>query len=225
MAWTEATLMSIIRLLLVDDHEVIIDGVRAMLRNHADEVEVSAAVKTVPEAMQILAQQSLDLILTDARLKTGSGFELLEQVVGAGIETPVVFYTAYDDEAYLFRALRGGARGYILKQATSTELVGLLTRVMEGEITIDPSIAGRVALLAARLQLGEFWPGAHLGLTHRESEILELIVKGMSTKSIAQNLFLGEETVKSHLSSIYRKLKVKSRAEAVAVALRDVTFR
>ena len=62
-------------------------------------------------------------------------------------------------------------------------------------------------------------------MTHRESEILELIVKGMSTKSIAQNLFLGEETVKSHLSSIYRKLKVKSRAEAVAVALRDVTFR
>ncbi|MCI2975707.1 MAG: response regulator transcription factor [Ferrimicrobium sp.] len=214
-----------IQLLLVDDHEVIIDGVRAMLRNYADEVVVLAAVKTTGEAMDYLGNQSPDLILTDARLKGGSGFELLEQVVSAGIEAPVVFYTAYDDEAYLFRALRGGARGYILKQATGAELVGLLTRVMAGEITIDPSIAGRVALLAARLQFGEFWPGAHLGLTQRESEILELIVKGMSTKMIAQSLFLGEETVKSHLSSIYRKLKVKSRAEAVAVALKDVTFR
>jgi DNA-binding NarL/FixJ family response regulator len=206
-----------IRLLLVDDHEVIIDGVRAMLRSHIDEVEVVAAVKTTAEAMEIITTGHPDLVLTDARLKTGTGFDLLEQVIESGIDLPVVFYTAYDDEAYLFRALRAGARGYILKQATGAELVGLLKRVVEGEITIDPSIAGRVALLAARLQLGEFWPGAHLGLTRRESEILELVVKGMSTKAIAQSLFLGEETIKSHLSSIYRKLKVKSRAEAVAV--------
>ncbi|WP_298347454.1 response regulator transcription factor [Ferrimicrobium sp.] len=218
--------MKTIQLMLVDDHEVIIDGVRAMLRTHVDEVEVVSAVKTVEDALELLATPPLpDIVLTDARLKTSSGFELLDQITARAIEVPVVFYTAYDDEAYLFRALRAGARGYLLKQATGAELVGLLRRVVDGEVTIDPSIAGRVALLAARLQLGEFWPGAHLGLTHRESEILELIVKGMSTKSIAQSLFLGEETVKSHLSSIYRKLKVKSRAEAVAVALRDVTFR
>lgn len=218
--------MRAIQLMLVDDHEVIIDGVRAMLRTHIDEVEVVSAVKTVDEAIELLTTSPLpDIVLTDARLKTSSGFELLERITTQGIEVSVVFYTAYDDEAYLFRALRAGARGYLLKQATGAELVGLLRRVVDGEVTIDPSIAGRVALLAARLQLGEFWPGAHLGLTHRESEILELIVKGMSTKSIAQSLFLGEETVKSHLSSIYRKLKVKSRAEAVAVALRDVTFR
>ncbi|WP_298208756.1 response regulator transcription factor [Ferrimicrobium sp.] len=218
--------MRAIQLMLVDDHEVIIDGVRAMLRTHVDEVEVASAVKTVDEAIELLTTSPLpDIVLTDARLKTSSGFELLEQITTRGIDVAVVFYTAYDDEAYLFRALRAGARGYLLKQATGAELVGLLRRVVDGEVTIDPSIAGRVALLAARLQLGEFWPGAHLGLTHRESEILELIVKGMATKSIAQSLFLGEETVKSHLSSIYRKLKVKSRAEAVAVALRDVTFR
>ena len=218
--------MRAIQLMLVDDHEVIIDGVRAMLRTHIDEVEVVSAVKTVDEAIELLTTSPLpDIVLTDARLKTSSGVELLERITTQGIEVSVVFYTAYDDEAYLFRALRAGARGYLLKQATGAELVGLLRRVVDGEVTIDPSIAGRVALLAARLQLGEFWPGAHLGLTHRESEILELIVKGMSTKSIAQSLFLGEETVKSHLSSIYRKLKVKSRAEAVAVALRDVTFR
>jgi len=218
--------VSAIRVMLVDDHEVIIDGVRAMLRSHADEIEIVSAVKTVDDAMVLLGTSPpLDLVLTDARLKTSSGFELLERMATQAIEVPVVFYTAYDDEAYLFRALRAGARGYLLKQATGAELVGLLQRVMEGEVMIDPSLAGRVALLAARLQLGEFWPGAHLGLTQRESEILELVVKGMSTKAIAQSLFLGEETVKSHLSSLYRKLKVKSRAEAVAVALKDVTFR
>ncbi len=214
-----------IRLVLVDDHEVIIDGLRAMLANFSAAVQVAAAVKSKAELITVLGKVEADLVLTDAKLKSETGLEVLEYVTVNHPGLPVVFYTAFDEEAYLFRALRSGARGYILKQASGEELVALLRRAVDGEVTIDPSIAGRVALMAARLQFGEFWPGAHLGLTQRESEILELVVKGMSNKDIAQSLFLGEETVKSHLSSVYRKLKVNRRAEAVAVALREVTFR
>jgi len=96
--------------------------------------------------------------------------------------------------------------------------------VRGGEIVIDPSLAGRVALSAARLQRGEFWAGAHLGLTQRESQVLELIVRGHSNHTIASRLLLGDETVKTHVRGIYRKLGVSDRSQAVAFALREGVF-
>jgi DNA-binding NarL/FixJ family response regulator len=95
---------------------------------------------------------------------------------------------------------------------------------MDGEVAVDPSLAGRVAMTAARLQSGEFWPGAHLGLTQRESEVLGLMVRGLSNRGIAQRLYIGEETVKSHTQAIYRKLEVTDRAQAIATALREGIF-
>jgi DNA-binding NarL/FixJ family response regulator len=90
---------------------------------------------------------------------------------------------------------------------------------------VDTTLAGRLAASAARLQRGEFWPGAHLGLTQRESEVLALLVSGLSNRAIAQRLVLGEETVKSHLRGLYRKLEVPDRSAAIAVALREGLFR
>jgi DNA-binding NarL/FixJ family response regulator len=214
-----------VRIVLVDDHQVILDGVRAMLEPFAGRMVVVGTAKNRSELFAVLREVECDLVVTDARLANDTGFEILEEIKRRYPDLPVVFYSAYDDEAYLFRALRAGARGYLLKQASGEEFVSMLERAADGETMIDSALAGRVALLAARLQFGEFWPGAHLGLTQRESEILDLVVKGLSNRDIAQRLFLGEETVKSHLSSIYRKLKVKGRAEAIAVALREVSFR
>jgi DNA-binding NarL/FixJ family response regulator len=91
-------------------------------------------------------------------------------------------------------------------------------------VLIDPTLAGRVALSAARLHSGEFWPGAHLGLTQRESEVLSLLVAGLSNRAIAAKLVVSEETVKTHSRGIYRKLGVSDRAAAVAVALREGVF-
>ena len=129
--------------------------------------------------------------------------------------------SVYDDEQYLFQALRVGASGYLLKSITSEELVRQLEFVRCGETVIDPVLAARAVDTAARLQRDEYWPGARQGLTQRESEILSYMVTGLSNRGIASRLVIGDETVKSHLRSIYRKLGVSDRTSAVATALRE----
>ena len=213
-----------IRVLLVDDHEVILDGLSSMFRRHQERVSICGQVRSATEALEWLKECVADVVLSDIRLGGESGIDLCTEIVRRNPELPVVLFTVYDDEQYLFESLRLGARGFLLKQARSEELVDSLERVVKGEIVIDPAIAGRVALFAARLHSGEFWPGAHLGLTKRESEVLDLVVRGLSNRGIASKLILGEETVKTHLSSIYRKLEVRDRTQAVAVAMREGIF-
>lgn len=213
-----------IRLLLVDDHQMVLDGLRAMLRPHAGEVEVVAATTDPAEARRLVVDAAPDVALVDVRMKSASGLELGSELLGLAPSVKVVLLTVYDDEQYLFEGLRAGASGYLTKQVVAEELLGHLRRVLAGEIVIDAALAGRVALSAARLDRGEFWPGAALGLSQRESEVLELMVRGTSNRAIATRLMLGDETIKSHVSSIYRKLGVTDRAQAVAVALRQGTF-
>ena len=213
-----------LRILLVDDHEVILDGIVAMLHRHAARAVVGGVARTVPEALRSAAMLAPDVVLTDVRLKGESGLDLCRLLVERHPDLAVVFFTVYDDEQYLFQALRAGARGFLLKHTGGADLVTHLERAVEGETVIDPTLAGRVALSAARMHAGEFWPGAHLGLTQRESEVLELAIRGLSNRAIAGRLVVGEETVKTHLSSIYRKLGARDRATAVAAALREGLF-
>jgi DNA-binding NarL/FixJ family response regulator len=153
-----------------------------------------------------------------------SGLELCEELSRTVPALKVILLTVYDDEQYLFQGLRAGAAGYLTKQVVAEELLGHIERVLDGEIVVDPSLAGRVALSAARMERGEFWPGANLGLSRRESEVLELMVHGLSNPAIAKRLLLGEETVKTHARNIYRKLHVTDRTQAVAYALRQGIF-
>lgn len=214
-----------IRVVLVDDHQMVLDGLTAMLRPHADRVAVVGATSDPTEARRIVRDLEPDVCLLDVRLRHESGLEVCADLRRCAPETRVVFLTVYEDEAYLFEALQAGASGYLLKQVVGPELVGHLERVLDGEIAIDPGLAGRVALSAARLQRGEFWPGTHLGLTQRESEVLRLMVRGLSNRAIAQELVVGDETVKTHVGSIYRKLAVADRSQAVAAALREGLYR
>lgn len=213
-----------LRVLLVDDHQMVIDGLRAMLANYPTRVEVVGDCSTLEAVLARLRSDPPDVVLLDVRLRGQSGLDICSEVVRVRPQTRVVFLTVYDDEQYLFQALRVGASGFLLKRTTATELADHVERVMGGEITIDPAIAGRVAVTAARLQSGEFWPGAYLGLTQRESEVLQLMVRGLSNRAIGQQLYIGEETVKTHSRSIYRKLDVSDRSQAIAVALREGIF-
>ncbi|MGH9150379.1 MAG: response regulator [Acidimicrobiales bacterium] len=213
-----------VRLLVVDDHQVVLEGLASMLATLRHRVVIAGATTSPDEALRLAAELAPDVALVDIRLRGASGLDLCGELVRRQPACRVVFFTVYEDEQYLFQALRAGASGYILKQTTAAELADVLDRVMAGDVAIDPAMAGRVALTAARLQSGEFWPGAHLGLTQRESEVLGLMVRNLSNRAIGQRLFIGEETVKTHARSLYRKLEVENRAQAVAAALREGIF-
>lgn len=213
------------RVVLVDDHEMVLHGLTAMLEQHADRVEVVGRATTAEEALAVVARESPDVVLSDVRLGRDSGLDLCRRLVAQQPGVRVVFLTVYDDEHYLYQALRAGAVGYVLKRVGGAELVEHLDRVAEGDVVVDPTLAGRVAASAARLQSGEFWPGAHLGLTQRESEVLSLLVAGYSNKAVAAELVVSEDTVKTHVRGLYRKLEVSDRGGAVAVALREGLFR
>lgn len=214
-----------IRVLLVDDHQMVLDGLQAMLGQHPDEISVAGQARSRDEALKVLRDTEPDVVLLDVRLKGESGLDLCREIIDHDPDCAVVFLTVYDDEQYLFQALRAGASGFLLKRVEGEELIRHLRRVLEEDTTVvDPTLAGRVADSAARLHRGEFWPGAHMGLTQRESEVLSLLVAGHSNKAVAAELVITEETVKSHTQSIYRKLEVSDRSQAVAVALREGLF-
>jgi DNA-binding NarL/FixJ family response regulator len=213
-----------LRLVIIDDHQMVLDGLKAMLRPYREQVEIVGESSEAREVMPLLAQEKPDVVLLDVRLRGTSGLDLCKEIRNRLPDCKIVFLTVYDDEQYLYQALRAGASGYLLKRIRGGELVDHLRRICEGEVLIDPALAGRVALSAARLHSGEFWPGAHLGLTQRESEVLSLLVAGLTNRAIAAKLVVSEETVKTHSRGIYRKLGVSDRAGAVAVALREGVF-
>ncbi|GAA2361317.1 response regulator transcription factor [Saccharopolyspora halophila] len=213
------------RLVLVDDHEMVLHGLDAMLGHFPEEVVNVGQVTTAAAALTMVAERSPDVVLCDVRIGKESGLDLCRQITSQHPATKVVLLTVYDDEHYLYQALRVGASGYILKRIGGQELVGYLRRVREGETVVDPALAGRVALSAAHISSGEFWSGAHLGLTQRESEVLELIVAGHSNRAVASKLVVSEDTVKTHIRGLYRKLGVADRSGAIAVALREGLFR
>ena len=212
-----------LRLVLVDDHEMVVQGLTAML-SHFDDVQIVGSATSMDAARSLVAAQAPDVVLCDVRLGKDSGLDLCREITTSYPPTKVVLLTVYDDEHYLYQALRAGASGYILKRIDGRELVAQLHRVLEGDVVIDSALAGRVALSAARMSAGEFWPGAHLGLTQRESEVLALLVSGHSNKGIATKLVVSEDTVKTHIRGLYRKLGVQDRGGAIAAALREGLF-
>jgi len=214
-----------VRVVLVDDHEMVLEGLKAMLARFVGRVRVVGVAASAEEAQQVVTALKPDVVLCDVRLRGSSGLDLCRRLTSQHPECRVLLLSVYEDEQYVYQALRVGAAGYLLKRVGGEELVTSLEMVHAGETVVDTVLAGRVASSAARLHSGEFWPGARLGLSQRESEVLGLIVAGLSNRAIAGKLVIGDETVKSHTRAIYRKLGVSDRAGAVAAALREGVFR
>ena len=220
-AYAVDVMKNTVRVVLADDHEMVLQGVNAMLSQFPEDVEVLGMATNQHDALELTARLDPDVLLCDIRLGKDSGLDLCRQAKAVNPALHVVFLTVYDDGQYLYQALRVEASGYILKRIDAIELIGHLRRVTTGEVVIDPSLAGRIAMSAARINAGEFWPGAHLGLTQRESEVLALLVSSHSNKGIAAKLVVSEDTVKTHIRGLYRKLGVSDRGSAIAVALRE----
>ncbi|WP_179964849.1 response regulator [Mycolicibacterium gadium] len=222
---TVAVVAGPVRVVLVDDHEIVIEGLKAMLASFHMRVRVVGAAVGVENALSVIANLMPDVVLCDVRMQGASGLDLCRAIRERDPERKVILLSVYDDEQYLFQALRVGAAGYLLKGITSDELVRQLEYVRDGSTAIDAGLAARAVDTAARLQSNEFWPGARQGLTQRESEILSYVVTGLSNRGIANKLVIGDETVKSHLRSIYRKLGVSDRTSAAATALREGIYK
>lgn len=215
-----------LRVVVVDDHAMVLEGLKAVLGRFRGRVRVVGHALSADTALSLVTSLDPDIVLSDVRLRGSmSGLDLCRRLIEMVPERKVLLLSAYDDEQYLFQALRAGAAGYLLKSIDGDGLVRQLELVADGETVVDSALAGRAAASAARLQSGEFWPGAHLSLTQRESEVLGFLVAGLSNRAIAAKLVLGEETIKSHIRAIFRKLGVNDRAGAVAAALREGIFR
>lgn len=205
------------RILLVDDHEVVRLGLKALLDHHA-QFEVVGEASTAKEALEQVARLHPDIVLMDIRLPGTSGIEACEEVVRNFPETRVIMLTSYAEDEMLFSAIRAGASGYILKQIGSEDLMRALEAVGRGEALLDPAVTQRV-FQEVRRAVKEEEASAFVNLSQQERHVLMLVSEGKTNREIAKALFLGEGTVRNYVSSILSKLGVSNRAEAAAYAV------
>ena len=205
------------RILLVDDHEVVRLGLRALLERH-QQFEVVAEAGTVRDAIEQVEQYSPDVVVMDIRLPGGSGIEACEEISEKYPNTKVIMLTSYAEDEMLFSAIRAGASGYVLKQIEGEGLVRAIEAVGRGEALLDPAVTQRI-FQEVRKAAKEEEASAFVALTQQEKHVLMLVSEGKTNREIAKALFLGEGTVRNYVSSILSKLGVSNRAEAAAYAV------
>lgn len=209
--------MSRQRILLVDDHEVVRLGLRTLLEQQPD-FEVVAEAATAREAVERTALHKPDVVVMDIRLKGGSGIDACQEITTSHPQVKVIMLTSYAEDEMLFAAIRAGASGYVLKQIGGDELINAIKTVGEGEALLDPSVTQRV-FQEVRKAAREEEASAFSELTQQEMHVLQLVSEGRTNRQIAEQLFLGEGTVRNYVSSILSKLDVRNRAEAAAYAV------
>jgi two-component system NarL family response regulator len=197
-----------IRVLIADDHVTVLEGLAAIIGRQPDMMVVAEAADG-QEAVDLWTEHHPDVTLLDLRMPTLDGVGVIENIRKQDASARVIVLTTYDSDTEILRAIKAGAKAYLLKDARREELLDCIRRVNRGETCIPASLAEK---LAAGL--------SSESLTGRELNVLELLAQGKSNKEIGVNLYISETTVKSHLRSIFRKLNVLSRTEAITVASR-----
>ena len=211
--------MDTIRVLLADDHVLVREGTRQLLSQEPDLLVVAEAGDG-EEAVRLAAETHPDVALIDIAMPKLNGIEATKQIKSISPTTAVLILSAYDDDQYVFALLEAGAAGYLLKNVRGRELIEAVRSVYAGESVLHPVIARKVI---DRLNLPVSSTSEETtdqSLTERELEVLSLAAKGLSNKDIADQLYLSARTVQAHLSTIFSKLEVGSRTEAVVLALR-----
>ncbi len=203
--------------LLVDDHEVVRLGLKALLQRYP-QFEVVGEAATARQAVELVASLRPDIVIMDIRLPGASGIEACQEITNRFPTTRVLMLTSYADDEMLFAAIRAGAAGYVLKQIDSDDLVRALEAVARGEALLDPAVTQRV-FQEVRRAVREEEAAAFAALSQQEKYVLLLVSEGKTNREIAQLLFLGEGTVRNYVSSILSKLGVSNRAEAAAYAV------
>ena len=203
-----------LRLLVVDDHEVVRQGLVALL-DRRDGFEVVAQAGSVAECLAQAARFEPDLVIMDVRLPDGSGIEACREIRATYPATRVVMLTSYPDEEAVLSAIIAGASGYLLKQVRGRDLVSALESVARGESLLDPAVTEKVLERVRRVASGSDTDELS-DLTAQERRILLLVADGKTNKEIAAEVFLSDKTVKNYVSSILSKLNLQRRAQAAA---------
>ena len=211
---TDAAAARPLRLLVVDDHEVVRQGLVALLDRRAG-FDVVAQAGTVSEAISEAAKFEPDVVIMDVRLPDGSGIEACREIRAARPETRVVMLTSYPDEEAVLSAIIAGASGYLLKQVRGRDLVTAIESVGRGDSLLDPAVTEKV-LQRVRVAATGGASDELADLTAQERRILLLVADGMTNKEIAAQVFLSDKTVKNYVSSILSKLSLQRRTQAAA---------
>lgn len=199
-----------IRVVVVDDHPVVRDGVVATI-SAAPDLEVVGQAEDGPTAVQVTAGLAPDVVVMDLRMPGGGGVEAVREMKARGLTSDVLVLTTYDTDSETVAAIEAGATGYLLKDCSAETLVGAIRSTAAGETVLSPAVATRLASHVHN-------PIRRANLSVREREVLVLVARGTPNRSIARKLFISEATVKTHLTHIFEKLGVSDRASAVATA-------
>lgn len=215
--------MSNINVLLAEDHVITRQGIRRLIEDEKG-VKVIGEASDGEEAVQMTSDLKPDIIIMDIAMPKLNGIEATRQIKLLNPRTAVLILSAYDDDEYVFALLKVGAAGYLLKNVSGDELTRAIKAVYKGEPVLDPTVARKVMnyfKLPGKAR-GLERPSEHL--SNRETDILKLAAKGMTNKDIADKLHLSNRTVEGHLRTIFNKLGVGSRTEAVLYGLRKGWF-
>jgi NarL family two-component system response regulator YdfI len=208
-----------IQVLIADDHQVVREGLRMILEAEEGFHVVGEAADGV-EAVELAGKMQPQVILMDLRMPRMDGLEAIERIRAQWPQVAIVILTTYDEDDLMVRGLRAGALGYLLKDTSRQALFDCLRAAARGEALLKPEVIARVLSSAPASPSGrERGQAGEINLTERELEVLEGAADGERNKEIAARLGISERTVKAHLTSIYNKLGVDSRASAVAVAM------
>jgi DNA-binding NarL/FixJ family response regulator len=207
-----------IRVVLADDQELVRKGFRVLLEAEPD-IEVVAEAADGREAVTQVARHRPAIVLMDIQMPGMDGLEATRQILDApGNETRVLILTTFERDDYIFDALRLGASGFLLKTSPPEELISAITVVAGGAALLSPSVTRRVIARFARHAPPLRPPATLASLTEREHDVLRLLAQGMSNAEIGQALFVGEATVKTHMSNLLAKLGLRDRVQAVIFA-------
>jgi DNA-binding NarL/FixJ family response regulator len=208
-----------IRVLLCDDQALVRSGFRMILEARKD-IDVVGEAEDGVEAVELAQRRSPDVILIDIRMPRLDGVEATRRLIASGARARIVILTTFDLDEYVYEAIRAGASGFLLKDARPAQLVDAVRVVAAGEALLAPTATRRRLDRFAESMPGRPQPPPAVlsSLTERQLEVLRLLASGLSNAELADRLFLSETTVKTHISSILRKLDLRDRVQAVVLA-------
>ncbi len=206
-----------IKVIICDDQAIIRDGLEMLLKLEKD-IEVMGQAQDGAEAVAMVQQAQPDLVLMDLKMPGMNGIEATRQIRANFPQVKVLVLTTYDDDEWVFDAIRAGASGYLLKDTPREEVIKALKGTALGKTFVDPAVAGKLLHQVAGKQAQ---PATLLTdkLTERETDVLRLVARGLTNADIAEWLHLSEGTVRNHVSAIFSKLEVADRTQAAVIAI------